>query len=226
MKKMKIIKKIKSKLIVSCQPVVKGTLDNQASILALAQASVNGGASALRINGEKNVYNIKKKTKVPIIGIKKRKLKNSEVVITPFCEDVKSLAESGADIIAFDATLRKRPVEINRLIEVIHKHNCIAMADCSNFYEAIKATELGADIVATTLSGYTKNKTVPKNPDFRMITKYKTNTHNKPIIAEGRINTPKLAAEAIRRGAHAVVVGTAINRVEIITNWFVEEMNK
>ena len=223
---MKIIKKIKSKLIVSCQPVVKGTLDSHASILALAQASVNGGASALRINGEKNVYNIKKKTKVPIIGIKKRKLKNSEVVITPFCEDVKSLAESGADIIAFDATLRKRPVEINKLIEVIHKNNCIAMADCSNFYEAINATELGADIVATTLSGYTKNKIVPKNPDFLMITKYKTNTHNKPIIAEGRINTPKLAAEAIRRGAHAVVVGTAINRVEIITNWFVEEMNK
>ncbi len=61
MKKMKIIKKIKSKLIVSCQPVVKGTLDNHASILALAQASVNGGASALRINGEKNVYNVKKK---------------------------------------------------------------------------------------------------------------------------------------------------------------------
>ena len=150
----------------------------------------------------------------------------SEVVITPFCEDVKSLAESGADIIAFDATLRKRPVEINKLIEVIHQYNCVAMADCSNFYEAINATELGADIVATTLSGYTKNKTVPKNPDFRMITKYKTNTHNKPIIAEGRINTPKLAAEAIRRGAHAVVVGTAINRVEIITNWFVEEMNK
>ena len=226
MKKMKIIKKIKSKLIVSCQPVVKGTLDNQASILALAQASVNGGASALRINGEKNVYNIKKKTKVPIIGIKKRKLKNSEVVITPFCEDVKSLAESGADIIAFDATLRKRPVEISKLIEAIHKNNCIAMADCSNFYEAINATELGADIVATTLSGYTKNKTVPKNPDFRMISQYKTNTNNKPIIAEGRFNTPKLAAEAIRRGAHAVVVGTAINRVEIITNWFVAEMNK
>ena len=223
---MKIIKKIKSKLIVSCQPVVKGILDNHASILALAQASVNGGASALRIDGEKNVYNIKKKTKVPIIGIKKRKLKNIEVVITPFCEDVKSLAESGADIIAFDATSRKRPVEINKLIEVIHKNNCIAMADCSNFYEAINATDLGADIVATTLSGYVKNKTIPKKPDFRMITQYKSNIPNKPIIAEGRINTPKLAAEAIRRGAHAVVVGTAINRVEIITNWFVEEMNK
>ena len=100
------------------------------------------------------------------------------------------------------------------------------MADCSNFYEAINATDLGADIVATTLSGYVKNKAIPKNPDFHMITKYKTKTHNKPIIAEGRIHTPKLAAEAIRKGAHAVVVGTAINRVEVITNWFVEEMNK
>ena len=72
---MKIIKKIKSKLIVSCQPVVRGALDNLAITLALAQASVNGGASALRINGAKNVYNIKKKLKVPIIGINKRKLK-------------------------------------------------------------------------------------------------------------------------------------------------------
>ena len=43
-----------------------------------------------------------------MIGINKRKLKNSEVVITPLCEDVKSLAESGADIIAFDATLQKK----------------------------------------------------------------------------------------------------------------------
>ena len=73
MKKMKIIKKIKSKLIVSCQPVVKGTLDNQASILALAQASVNGGASALRINGEKNVYNIKKKNESSNNRHKKKK---------------------------------------------------------------------------------------------------------------------------------------------------------
>ena len=223
---MKIIKKIKSKLIVSCQPIIKGTLDNPESILALAQASVNGGASALRINGENNVYNVKKKLEVPVIGIIKRKLKNCEVMITPFCEDVKSLAKSGADIIAFDATFRKRPVEIDKLIEVIHKNNCIAMADCSNYYEAINATDRGADIVSSTLSGYTKNKIVPKNPDFHMITQYKKNNYNKPIIAEGRINTPKLAADAIRRGAYAVVVGTAINRVEIITNWFVEEMNK
>ena len=223
---MNIIKKIKSKLIVSCQPVIKGPLDNNRIILALAQAAVNGGASALRINDAKNVYNIKRKLKIPIIGIKKRKLKNSNIIITPFLKDVELLANSGADIIAFDATLRKRPVTIIKLIETIHKNDCLAMADCSNLDEAINATNLGVDIVATTLSGYTKNKIIPKLPDLGMITKYRRKVNNKPIIAEGRYNPPKLAAEAIKRGAHAVVVGTAINRVEEITSWFVKAINR
>ncbi len=222
---MDIINNIKSKLIVSCQPVVGGVLDNERSILALAEASVNGGATALRINDKKNVYNVKKKLNVPIIGIKKRKVKNSNVVITPFCEDINSLADSGADIIAFDATIRKRPVEIEKLIELIHKKNCISMADCSNYNEAVNASFLGADIVASTLSGYIKGN-IPKNPDFRIISKFSQNNINKPIIAEGRINTPKQAAQAIKMGAHAVVVGTAINRIEIITNWFAEEIIK
>ena len=223
---MNIIKKIKSKLIVSCQPVIKGPLDNNRIILALALAAVNGGASALRINDAKNVYNIKRKLKIPIIGIKKRKLQNSNIIITPFLKDVELLANSGADIIAFDATLRKRPVTIIKLIETIHKNDCLAMADCSNLDEAINATNLGVDIVATTLSGYTKNKITPKLPDLGMITKYRRKVNNKPIIAEGRYNSPKLAAEAIKRGAHAVVVGTAINRVEEITSWFVKAINR
>jgi len=222
---MDIINNIKSKLIVSCQPVVGGVLDNERSILALAEASVNGGATALRINDKKNVYNVKKKLNVPIIGIKKRKVKNSNVVITPFCEDINSLADSGADIIAFDATIRKRPVEIEKLIELIHKKNCISMADCSNYNEAVNASFLGADIVASTLSGYIKGN-IPKNPDFRIISKFSQNNINKPIIAEGRINTPKQAAQAIKMGAYAVVVGTAINRIEIITDWFAAEIVK
>ena len=222
---MDIINNIKSKLKVSCQPVVGGVLDNERSILALAEASVNGGATALRINDKKNVYNVKKKLNVPIIGIKKRKVKNSNVVITPFCEDINALADSGADIIAFDATIRKRPVEIEKLIELIHKKNCISMADCSNYNEAVNASFLGADIVASTLSGYIKGN-IPKNPDFRIISKFSQNNINKPIIAEGRINTPKQAAQAIKMGAHAVVVGTAINRIEIITDWFAAEIVK
>ena len=222
---MNVLRYIQSKLIVSCQPVVGGVLDNEKSILSLAEASINGGASALRVNEEINVSNIKKRFDIPVIGIKKRILRNCDVIITPFCEDIESLVDAGADIIAFDATFRKRPVEIRTLIEVIQENKCIAMADCSNALEAFNASELGADIVATTLSGYTKNYT-PKYPDFGMISKFKKSKYKTPIIAEGRIHTPKQAAEAMKRGAYAVVVGTAINRIEIITDWFVKEVSR
>ena len=216
---MDIFKKIKSKLIVSCQPVVGGPLDNESSILSIAEAAIEGGAAGLRINDKQNVYNIKKKLNVPVIGIKKREIIGSNVIITPFSEDVTALADSGADIVAFDATFRERPVEIEKLINLIHKKNCIAMADCSSVDEAINASRLGADIVASTLSGYTTKKT-PKNPDFRMISDFKNFNLQTPIIAEGRIYSPNQAQKSIKLGAHSVVVGTAINRVEIITSWF------
>ena len=96
--------------------------ETENKFISCISKNMRDGASGLRINDAKNIYNVKKKLDVPIIGIKKRKLKNSKVTITPFCEDIKSLANSGADIIAFDATLRKRPVEINKLIKSIHKN--------------------------------------------------------------------------------------------------------
>ena len=92
---------------------------------------------------------------MPIIGIKKRELKGSNIIITPLEEDVIGLAESGSDIIAFDATNRNRPIEISTLIDLIHKKNCFAMADCSNYDEAVNASILGADIVASTPVSYT-----------------------------------------------------------------------
>ena len=43
-----------------------------------------------------------------------------------------------------------------------------------------------------------------------------------PVLAEGRYKAPPLAAAAIRAGATAVVVGSAITRPEHITGWFRE----
>ena len=60
------------------------------------------------------------------------------------------------------------------------------MADCSNYDEAVNASILGADIVASTLSGYVSKK-VPKFPDYRMISKLYNSKIKTPIIAEGRI---------------------------------------
>ena len=45
-------------------------------------------------------------------------------------------------------------------------------------------------------------------------------------MAEGRYNTPQLARKAILAGANAVTVGSAITRIENITNWFVKEITR
>ncbi len=41
-----------------------------------------------------------------------------------------------------------------------------------------------------------------------------------PVVAEGRVNTPEEAAAALARGAHCVVVGTAITAPTALTSRF------
>ena len=222
-KNKRIVKILKGSLIASCQPIPRGPLDFSSFILASAKASIIGGAKGLRIEGFKNLKVIKKNLNLPVIGIKKRVSKNYPIIITPLLSDVEKLSELGAEIIAFDSTLRERPYSVGSLISKIHSCKRIAMADCSTIKDATNAIENGADILSTTLSGYTNEKLPPKNPDFKflnqLIKKFKV-----PIIAEGRFNTPVLYKKAIKSGAHAVVVGSALNRIELITKSFLDEV--
>lgn len=218
-----IVKKLKGSLIASCQPIPGGPLDFSSFILASAKASIIGGAKGLRIEGFRNLKIIKKNLNLPVIGIKKRVSKNYPIIITPLLSDVEKLSELGAEIIAFDSTLRERPYSVGSLISKIHSCKKIAMADCSTIKDAINAIENGVDILSTTLSGYTSEKLPSKNPDFKLlnqlIKKFKV-----PVIAEGRFNTPIFYKKAINLGAHAVVVGTALNRIELITKSFLDEI--
>lgn len=43
-----------------------------------------------------------------------------------------------------------------------------------------------------------------------------------PLIVEGRVHTPEQAVAAMRAGAFAVVVGTAITHPTTITSWFAD----
>ena len=222
-KNKRIVKKLKGSLIASCQPILGGPLDFSSFILASAKASIIGGAKGLRIEGFRNLKIIKKNLNLPVIGIKKRVSKNYPIIITPLLSDVEKLSELGAEIIAFDSTLRERPYSVGSLISKIHSCKKIAMADCSTIKDAINAIENGVDILSTTLSGYTSEKLPSKNPDFKLlnqlIKKFKV-----PVIAEGRFNTPIFYKKAINLGAHAVVVGTALNRIELITKSFLDEI--
>ncbi len=118
-------------------------------IAAMAQAAIAGGAKAVRIEGAKNVLAARPHIKCPIIGIVKRDLPDSEVRITPLLKDVIALAEAGANIIAYDATDRTRPVTTKALVDAINAQQKIAMADCSSLSDATRAQKEGAQILSS-----------------------------------------------------------------------------
>lgn len=208
-------------LIVSCQPVPDSPMDHPEIITAMALAAEQAGAVAVRIEGVSNLREARKSVQVPIIGIVKRDLAHSPVRITPFLEDIEALAGAGADIIAFDGTTRHRPVGVKALIKRIHECGCVAMADCSSEQDGLECHWLGAEIIGTTLSGYTGDN-VPDAPDLDLVRKL--SQEGCRVIAEGRYNSPASAAAAMEHGAWAVTVGSAITRLEHICQWYCEAM--
>lgn len=211
-------------LIVSCQ--VKETdplfLFDKKFVSVMAYAAGQGGATGIRANGPAHVRAIRKLTKLPIIGINKVYNPGYEVYITPTLNSVKQVVQAGADIVAVDATLRPRPggIGLKELIQQIQmKLEVPVIADVSTLNEGLIAAEFGADLIATTLSGYTPYSPEIVGPDYKLLTELVTKL-DIPIICEGRISTPEQAKKAIELGAYAVVVGTAITRPQEIAKRF------
>ena len=205
-------------------------LYDEICISAMMKSVINGGAEILRVAGARDVK-IAKNFGTTVIGITKPdKLPEnwkSVVYITPTLKDVELLIDAGADIIAFDGTSRPRPnnCSLEDLISGIHKAGKLAMADISTLKEGINCANLGADIVSTTLSGYTDNSCgTDETPDFKLLEKL-SKTVDIPVILEGRIWEPKEVKKAFELGAHAVVIGSAITRPQLITKKFMEYKN-
>lgn len=219
----KVLESLRGGLIVSCQPVPGGPMDRPEIVAAMALAALNGGAVGLRIEGLANISAVRSLTQAPVIGLIKRDLDDSPVRITPLVQDVRDLAAAGADIIAFDATDRPRPATLATLMAAIRSTNCLAMADCSNAADGRVAHALGAEILGSTLSGYTGDR-VPQGPDLELVAALAL--IGGFIVAEGRYHVPELAAQAMSVGADAVVAGSAITRTEHVTSWFVEAIGE
>lgn len=212
-----LLDRLRGRLIISCQPVIGGPMDSPAIVEAMAMAAIAGGAAGLRIEGLSNLRAVRAATDAPVIGLVKRAEPGTEVYITPLVADVAALCEAGADIVAFDATARPRPASIAALTDAAHRAGALAMADLAAEGDAAAALAGGVDILSTTLSGYT-GEAVPDWPDFPFVSALAR--LGPPVFAEGRYRTPEQAAAAIAAGASAVVVGSAITRVEHITSWF------
>ena len=204
-------------LIVSCQPVPGSPLDRPEIVAAMALAAEQAGAAGLRIEGIDNLKATRAVVSAPIIGIIKRDLPDFPVRITPWLEDVDALADAGANIIAFDGTARARPASVEDLLARIHHYGLLAMADCSSLEDGLQCHQLGAELIGTTLSGYTTDVT-PTEPDLALVSALAAKGCR--VMAEGRYNSPELAAQALQHGAFAVTVGSAITRLEHVCQWF------
>lgn len=230
---MDILKKLKNTIIPSVQAMYNEPLYDENSILNIAKSLIElSNAPALRLAGVRDIKNIKKYfPNVIVIGITKPKIipdnYKQVVYITPTVDDCRQIIEAGADIVAFDATLRKRPNDekLADLVSFIKQNNKLAMADIATYNEAKNAYDLGCDIVSTTLSGYTvETQNNPGTPDYDLVKKIKENLDIFTIL-EGKIWEKNEAKLAFDCGADAVVIGSAITRPQLIYKRFLEVLN-
>jgi len=193
----------------------------------MALAAKEGGALGIRANSRVDIMSIKQEVDLPVIGIVKRDYEDSEVFITATRYEIDELLESGCEMIAMDATLRKRPgaETTASLVDYVRKRNSNVqlMADISTVDEAVAAEELGFDCVSTTLHGYTPYTAHTKlyEDDFSFL-KEVLKAVKAPVIAEGNVLTPEMYLRCLELGASSVVVGGAITRPKEITARFVQ----
>lgn len=212
--------KVHGGLIVSCQALEHEPLHSAEIMARMALAAVEAGAVGIRCNSPADTAAIRAAVDLPIIGIYKDG--DTDVFITPSVQHVIDIAEAGADMVALDATRRRN--DLAACVTAAHERSTLVMADISTFEEGLAAAVLGVDCVSTTLSGYTDYSQQQSEPDLELVRRL-SEVLEIPVIAEGRYNTPLLARDALDAGAHAVVVGSAITRPQLIAAEFVRALN-
>jgi len=218
------IERLRHRLVVSCQAYPGEPMRTPDTMRRVALAAAQGGAAGIRAQGLADIAAIREAIDLPLIGLWKDG--DDDVFITPTLEHALAVARAGAHVVALDGTARPRPDgrTLDETIAAVHEQTgALVMADCSTLDEGIAAAAAGADLVGTTLAGYTAYTTKKPGPDLDLVAQLAT-AIDVPVVAEGRIHTPDQAARALRAGAWAVVVGTAITHPTTITGWFEKAM--
>jgi N-acylglucosamine-6-phosphate 2-epimerase len=216
---------LKGKLVVSCQAPPGHPFAHPQMILALCRCAALGGASGLRVEGVEAVGAAHEETGLPVIGLRKvfgppYRLSGGRPAITPELSDAKALAAAGAEIVAIEATAELHGDHVGRYVRAVRREiEAFVLADVSTLDEGLSAYEAGADLVASTLSGYTAQSARGNGPDLDLVRALAS--RNVPVVAEGNISLPEQVLAALEAGAHFVVVGKAITDPLVRTRAFV-----
>ena len=226
MTKQELFSIMKGTIIVSCQatPGEPLYMRDQSVIYLMARAAKQAGAKMIRTSSVRDIVEIKEETGLPVIGLIKREYPGYTGRITMTMREVDECMEAMADIVSIDCTDCERGDGLTApefLREVKKKYpNIIIMADCATLEEAVAAYEAGADLVGSTMNGYTPQTAHCKgDPNYELVEQMVAKLPC-PVIAEGRVHTPEQARKMLELGAWAVVVGGAITRpLEIATRF-------
>jgi N-acylglucosamine-6-phosphate 2-epimerase len=215
-----VLERLRGGLIVSCQAYDGDPLDRPGLMPVFALSAEAGGAAAVRLEGLADVREGADRLGIPVVGIVKSA--SAGVRITPTLADALALARAGAGIVAVDGTRRARPDgrSLREVVDAVHAEtDALVMADCGSLGDARAAQDAGADLLGTTLSGYTGERPAGDGPDLDLVAEMCA-TLERPVVAEGRIWTPAQARAALDAGAHAVCVGSAITHPGRLTARF------
>jgi N-acylglucosamine-6-phosphate 2-epimerase len=201
-------------VIVSIQPAADSVLNTPETVALLARCAVANGAAGVRIEGGIRIAAVRRAVDVPIVGLVKRAYAGFAPYITPTADEIAEVADAGADVVALDATARPRPggFTFAAALAAIHARGLAAMADCATMTELQAAAGAGAEIVATTLCGYTDETRGAALPALDLLPAAAAS--GAFAILEGGVAAPEHVRRAFDAGADAVVVGTAISDID------------
>ena len=218
MTKQELFNLMKGTIIVSCQatPGEPLYMKDQSIMYLMARAAKQAGAKMIRTSSVRDIVEIKEETGLPVIGLIKREYPGYTGRITMTMREVDECMGALSDIVSIDCTDTERGDGLTApqfLRQVKEKYpNIIIMADCATLEEAIAAYEAGADLVGSTMNGYTAATAHCKGePNYELVREMVAALPC-PVIAEGRVHTPEQARKMLEIGAWAVVVGGAITR--------------
>ena len=189
-------------------------------IAAMAEASLRNGASGVRLESPEHIGAVRRRCPdALIVGLWKRTYGDSPVYITPGWAEIQAVWGAGADVVAIDATDRRRPGG-QSLEELIRRATtdlgAVVMADIDSVANGLRAVELGCGWVGTTLYGYTEATADHRPPGWDLLGDLKRQLPvGTSLICEGGLASADQALRALGLGADAVVVGTAITGVDL-----------
>jgi N-acylglucosamine-6-phosphate 2-epimerase len=210
-------------LIVSVQPEAGSVLNTPATVALLCRCAVANGSVAVRVEGGERIAAVRAAVDVPIVGLVKRSYAGFAPYITPTAAEIDAIAAAGAEIVAFDATARVRPdgFDVRAMVDAIHRRGAVAMADCATAADVAAAVAAGAEIVGTTLCGYTDETRGTPLPALALLRAAVAS--GAFAILEGGVAEPEQVRAGFSAGASAVVVGTALTNVDARIRTFATE---